>query len=142
MLNSCMRKATAAQRPVNTSGVAATIVLLTLSWPTKAASKRRWNVGPGAWCVASRISVITPAATTSEPTGTTIVSHHGCVRRRSTRITSGGLSAGHQQAEILDGRRLGVALADDAALVEHGDAVGQREDLVEVLRDEQHGDPT
>ena len=35
-------------------------------------------------------------------------------------------------------RRLGAALADDAAVEHHQDAVGQRADLVELDRDEQH----
>ena len=46
----------------------------------------------------------------------------------------------HQQAELLDGRRSPRPLADDRALVHHGDPVGEREDLVEVLGDQQHAD--
>src|SRR2546422_1834437 len=48
------------------------------------------------------------------------------------------LAACHEQAELLDGGRLRLALARDAALVHHGDTVGEREDLVEVFAEEQH----
>ena len=45
--------------------------------------------------------------------------------------------AGHQQAELALVRRVGPALAGDAAAAHHQDAVGQREDLVELDRDQQ-----
>ena len=46
--------------------------------------------------------------------------------------------AGHEQAELAL-VRLGAALAHDAAGEHHQDAVGERADLVELDRDEQHG---
>ena len=63
-------------------------------------------------------------------------------RRTATRADAAGArsassapAARHQQTELLDGRRLRLALARDRALVHHGDAVGEGEDLVEVLAD-------
>ena len=47
---------------------------------------------------------------------------------------------GHQQPELLDSRVARVDLADDRALVHHGDAIGQGQHLVEVLADQQHRD--
>src|SRR6266516_5140479 len=66
----------------------------------------------------------------------------------ATRAVGGGarsasvlvLTACHEQAELLDGGRLPVAFARNAALVHHGDPVGEGENLVEVLADEQHAD--
>ena len=48
------------------------------------------------------------------------------------------LDARHQQAEVLRVGLLGPSLAGDAAAAQHDDAVGEREDLVEFDRDQQH----
>ena len=48
--------------------------------------------------------------------------------------------AGHEVADLLDRRRPGVELADDLALVDDEDPVGERADLVEVLAHEQDRD--
>ena len=90
-------------------------------------------------------------ATTSEPSGTATISQRRCLSRfsirsppRFTRRSSPALPAladpGHQQPDLLDGRRARVDLADDRALVHHGDPVGQRQHLVEVLADQEHRD--
>ena len=50
------------------------------------------------------------------------------------------MPSGHEQADLLDVGVGRVELAEDRALVHHGDPVGEREDLVEVLADQQHGD--
>src|SRR5207248_10174678 len=47
------------------------------------------------------------------------------------------LAAGHRDAELLLGH-VGRVLADDSALVDDEDAVGERENLLELERDEQH----
>src|SRR6187551_1797919 len=62
----------------------------------------------------------------------------------ATRADEGGArsasivlpTARHEQAELLDGGRLRVALARDRALIHHGDAVGQGENLIEVFAEE------
>ena len=46
-------------------------------------------------------------------------------------------AAGHREPELFLGRRR-RELADDAALVDDEDAVGEREDLLELERDEEH----
>ena len=50
------------------------------------------------------------------------------------------LATGHEQADLLDGRRHGMALADDRALVHDENPVGERAQLVEVFADHEHGD--
>ena len=45
----------------------------------------------------------------------------------------------HEQADRVAGGVGPVELADELAAVEHADAVGEREDLVELGRHEQHG---
>src|SRR4051812_9387614 len=77
-------------------------------------------------------------AKTSEPAGTATSSQRGCRRRRSIRTWV--LSTCHQQADLLDVGHLGGELAEDRALVHDGDAVREREDLVEVLAQQQHRD--
>ena len=79
-------------------------------------------------------------ATPTDPSGTATGSQRGCFSLRSIRTLIARASAGHQQAELLDGRGGGVHLARDLPLVEDDDAVGQREHLVEVLADQQHRD--
>ena len=56
-------------------------------------------------------------------------------RRRSSRGRS--LGAGHVRPERLRGGFAARERDDDASAVHHGDAVGEREDLDEVRRDEQ-----
>ena len=82
---------------------------------TKAASTDCRNVCAGECPVASSTTLITPNATTSEPSGTTTVSQRGCRSRRSIRIEQRRYrsAAGHQQADLLDGRGRGVDLAHD-----------------------------
>src|SRR5208282_5921419 len=46
--------------------------------------------------------------------------------------------ARHQEAEVLGVGLLGLPLAGDAPAAQHDDAVGQREDLVELDGDEQN----
>ena len=48
-----------------------------------------------------------------------------------TRPPRPAAAAGHREPELLLGRRR-RELADDAALVDHEDAVGEREDLLEL----------
>src|SRR5207248_9099392 len=77
-------------------------------------------------------------ANTSEPAGTTKVSQRGWRSRRSIR--TGILPSGHEQADLLHVRLGARRLADDRALVHDRDPVGEREDLVEVLADQQDRD--
>src|SRR5262245_7496096 len=51
-----------------------------------------------------------------------------------------GIDAAHQQADALDVRLGAGQLAADPASMDHHDAVGQREDLLELVGDQQHGD--
>src|SRR5262249_42940396 len=132
MLKRFIRNATAAASPVKTSGVADTTVCVSWSSPMNAASNKRRNECSGGWPVASKITVATTNATPSETSGTTNVSQRGCSSRRSIRITSAPRRP--------RGRAAGVALADDRPLVHHDDAVGEGEDLVEVLADQEHTD--
>src|SRR5919201_191382 len=112
MLNSRMRKAAAAASPVKASGVAETSVWPSAPFATNAAS--------------------------SEPAGTATISQRGWRSLRSIRTRV--LSPGHLQADLLDARVGARRLADDLPLVHDGDPVGEREDLVEVLADQQDGD--
>ena len=138
MLNSCIRNATAAHRPVNSSGVAEMNVSLSAVLLPKPVSRSR------AERVARRVA------------GREQHERHHAERdderaerdgdAEPPRLDEAALdpdhaaASGHQQPELLDGGGARVALADDRALVDHRDAVGEREDLVEVLRDEQHAD--
>src|SRR5512136_1817153 len=45
---------------------------------------------------------------------------------------------GHEQAQLLARRRLGVERLQDMALVHHRDAIGQAHDLVQFRADEQY----
>src|SRR3954462_10014393 len=138
MLNSRMRNAAAAARPVKASGVAAIRVWLSAPVDRKAASTICRSLERASWPVASRTIPASRKAKSSEPTGTANVSQRGCVRRRSicTRI----VPSGHEQADLLDVRLPGGELAEDATLVHHDDPVGEREDLVEVLSDQEDAD--
>src|SRR3954447_24783863 len=55
--------------------------------------------------------------------------------RRSRRLLPP--ATGHREAELLFGRRR-RELADEAAFVDDEDAIGEREDLLELERDEEH----
>src|SRR3954471_17767709 len=77
-------------------------------------------------------------AKTTEATGTTTRSQRGWRRRRS--ILTGVVPSGHEQAELLDARAGASGLAGDRALVHDRDPVGEGEDLVQVLADQQHRD--
>src|SRR4051812_36215274 len=125
MLNRRIRKAAAAARPVKASGVAAISV-----WPRapgdRNAASKIWREACGAsWPVASSTMPEAKKAKTIEPAGTAKSSQRGCSRRRSirTRIPS----PGHLEPDPLEARRLGRELAADPALVDHRDAVGERE---------------
>src|SRR5207248_11710241 len=88
------------------------------------------------WPVASRTRPDAKNAKTSEAAGTATVSQRGRVSRRSipTRI----VPSGHQQPDLLDVRPGPRRLAGDPALVDDRDPVGESEDLVEVLAQQQH----
>src|SRR6266498_2686375 len=77
-------------------------------------------------------------ANTSEPAGTATSSQRGWRSLRSIRTRI--LPSRHQQAELLDARIGACRLADDRALVHDRDPVGEGQDLVEVLADQEHGD--
>src|SRR5215831_21305417 len=49
-------------------------------------------------------------------------------------------AASHREADLLDRGLLRVELAGQAPLVEHDDSVGEREDLVQVLADQEDAD--
>src|SRR6266567_7056307 len=78
-------------------------------------------------------------ANTSDPAGTATMSQRGWRSLRSIRTRV--LSAGHEQADLLDVRVVAGRLARDRPLVHDDDAVGEQKDLVEVLADEEHSDP-
>ncbi len=59
---------------------------------------------------------------------------------RASARSGSPLPARHQQPDLLDGRRRRLDLTDDPALVHDHDTVGEREDLVEVLADQQDRD--
>src|SRR5437868_1345050 len=77
-------------------------------------------------------------ANTREPAGTATKSQRGCRSLRSIR--TGIPSAGHEQADLLDVRLRARSLTDDRALVHDRDAIGERQDLVEVFADEKDAD--
>src|SRR5262249_26122234 len=67
-------------------------------------------------------------------------------RRRASEAARGGarsgslpFASGHREADLLDARLLGVEVAGHATLVHDGDAVGESQDLVQVLADQEHG---
>ena len=74
-------------------------------------------------------------ATTSEPTGIATDSHRGWTRRRSsfTRRVPPAMSSPISSIDAAPA----LELADDLALVDDEDPVGERADLVEVLAHEQ-----
>src|SRR5437764_1064207 len=138
MLKRRMRKAAAAASPVNASGVADTNV-----WPsapvfTNAASKSLRYAGSGSWPVASRTRPDAKNANTSEAAGTATSNQRGCRSRRSILMRI--VPSRHQQADLVDARIGPRGLTDDRALVHDRDPVCKRQDLVEVLADQQHGD--
>src|SRR5439155_21933698 len=90
------------------------------------------------WPVACRTSPEAKNANTREPAGTATISRRGCRSLRSIRTRI--LPSCHQQADLLDARLARVEVAEDRALVHDGDPVGEREDLVEVLADQEHPD--
>src|SRR2546426_3941549 len=134
MLNRRMRNAAAAARPVSASGVAEISVCPSAPLETNAASMILRYLENGSWPVASSTRPDAKNANTSEHAGTTTVSQRGCRSRRSIRT----LPSRHQQADLLHVRLARVELAEDLPFVHHGDAVGEREDLVQVLADQQH----
>src|SRR4051812_7809244 len=77
-------------------------------------------------------------AKTSEPAGTATMSHRGCFSLRSIR--TGIVPSGHEQADLLDVGASAVELAEDCAFVHARDAVSERENLVEVLADQENRD--
>src|SRR5882724_7062456 len=90
-----------------------------------------------------------PSATERRPKAQRRPRSRRSERRLSATRAAGGdarsasvlvLTACHEQAELLDGGRLRVAFTGNAAFVHHGDPVGEGENLVEVLADEQHAD--
>src|SRR4029077_791404 len=138
MLKSRMRNAAAAASPVNASGVAATSV-----WPIapvfRNAASKSWRYADSGSCpVASSTIPDAKNATTIDPADTRTSSQRGCRSRRSIRTRV--MPSGHQQSDLLDVRRRAFGLTEDRALVHHGDPVREREDLVQVLADQQHCD--
>src|SRR5580765_4785517 len=123
MLNSFIRNAAAAARPVNARGVAASNVCVSAPREVNAASKICRNDGAASWPVAWRTIPERTSANATAPTGTATRSQRGWWSLRSIR--TGLVPSGHQQPDLLDVRAGGRELADHAALVHHRDAVGE-----------------
>jgi hypothetical protein len=70
MLKSCIRNATAAARPVKTSGVASVSVSVQAALPSKAAVKIRRYVRTGSWPVRTSTRAISTNATPTDRNGT------------------------------------------------------------------------
>src|SRR5207302_5137772 len=70
-------------------------------------------------------------------------SSRGCLNAkaapRASATGADGHAAGHEVADGLDGEIGGTPGADDAPAEEHHEAIGESAQLVEVLRDQQHG---
>src|SRR5439155_505415 len=81
------------------------------------------------------IPFVAKKAKTSEAAGTATWSQRGWRSRRSipTRI----VPSRHEQADLLDARLGPRRLAHDLALVHDDDPIRERQDLVEVLADQQ-----
>src|SRR5919204_3398447 len=58
--------------------------------------------------------------------------------RSRGRLLVAGAGAGHVEPELAHGRLRAGELGDDAAVVDHPDAVGERQDLLQVGGDQQH----
>src|SRR5262245_11228462 len=138
MLNSRIRKAAAAASPVNASGVAAISVWVSAPRDVNAAWKICRNDGTASWPVACRTIPERTIANTIAPSGPATSSQRGGCSLRSTPLRV--VPSGHQQADLLDVRARGGELAEHAALVHDRDPVCEREDLVEILADQEHRD--
>ena len=137
--------------PGEGSGVEAMSVFVSAPSARKAASNRRRSVVIGGWPVARSRSAIAMCATTSEPSGTATISQRRCLSRFSIRSPPRftrrpcrrGRLAAHPAISSPSSSTValaGVDLAHDRALVHHGDAIGEGQDLVEVLADQEHRD--
>src|SRR6478609_6782519 len=76
-------------------------------------------------------------ANTSEHAGPATSSQRGWRSLRSIRTRI--LTTRHHQAELLDARLGARGLADDRTLVHDRDPVGERQDLVEILAEQEDG---
>src|SRR2546428_332268 len=149
MFQVCIRKAAAAARPVNSSGVAVTRVALIAPLAKNPRSSNRAQVAIGSCPVRNRMTLDRTAAPMSDPRGTATTSQRASVRRRSIRITRASpycllacllCRPRHHEAELLHVGVLTLDDASDAPVVEHSDTIRQRQDLVEVFADEQDAD--
>ena len=86
MFQVCIRKAAAAARPVNRSGVAVTRVALIAPLAKNPRSSNRAQVANGSCPVRNRMMLDRMAAPRSDPSGTATTSQRASVRRRSIRI--------------------------------------------------------
>src|SRR5438552_16814084 len=136
MLKSRIRNAAAAASPVNASGVAAISVCPIAPLLTNAASKICRYAGSGSCPVASSTSPDAKNANTSDPAGTAKSSQRGCRSLRS--ILTGVVPSCHLEADLLDARISTGRDADDRSFVHDRDPVGQPEDLVQVLADQEN----
>src|SRR5260221_7764408 len=131
MLKRFIRKAAAAARPVNARGVADTNVDESAPLSVKAARNSFENVWTGLWPVDTSTTAIATTANTTDPIGTTTVSHLGWWSRRSMRMLTrspraprregGGRScrhtSRHQQPDRFDGCDVDIQLTADPPLV-------------------------
>ena len=90
MLKSSIRNAAAAASPVKRIGVAETSVADSAPFPVNPASTIFRYVSTTSCPLATRTTAMIAKATASDPMGTATESHHGCWRRRSSRITLPG----------------------------------------------------
>ena len=134
-----MRNATAAQRPVKSSGVAEMSVSLSAALLPKPVSSRRQNVCTGS--MAGREQHERHHAERDDERA----ERDG--DREPARLGEAALDPDHSRSPPAISRPISSTvaarastLADDRALVDHRDAIGEREDLVEVLGDEQDAD--
>ncbi len=130
------RKAMAAPRPTRTSGIAVVTVWARPSgvrntWTTSSSARR-----PAGTPAATSTRAASTSATRSEPRKLAAARERGTTARRSSAKRS---SMAEHQGTDLRARRVRPALADDPAAAHDHDAVGQRQDLVQVLADQEDG---
>src|SRR2546429_6794553 len=134
MLNREARKPTATASPRNTYGIVATSVSENALRFVKAPWNRATNASTGFAPDSS-----TATAATAKPQASEIAGSRTASRSRRALSTSTSRRPGHHQPDPLPLDRVALQHADDAAAVDHGEAVGQRQDLVQLRRHQQHG---
>src|SRR5882724_11056408 len=140
MFHSLARNATAAARPVKISGVARVSVSRNANCVPAAPLMTAANTEKGDAPPASASSAATMKLAATAMRGATIQMLDAASVRGSSRIgLSGEAVARHHQAEVTDRHLAARHRRRHAAAMHHDNAVGECEQLIQVLGDEENG---